>query len=376
MIKRILILGAGNAQIDAIRFCKQHGFTVYGCSYTDADRGIPLLDGFRRIDIRDVENVSAYASAIGADAVYSVGSDLAMPTAAAVSERLSLPRFISSETARICQNKEKFRRFLGPDFEGNLPYKKARSLDDALFFDAFPGIMKPVDSQGQRGVCTVRSREEIEAQFARSRSFSASGTVILEQLVDGPEVSVNVYRQDGRTVFLLISARGVFGEYPGGIIKEHLLPHGLSKAGEQRVRDLAERVCAKLKINDGPAYLQIKLDRVREQPYLIEVTPRLDGCHLWRLIRHCCGVDLLETSFLHLLDGACSSFQPRPAFDAYRLRFLCEQPGRVFDRARYDVSGAEYLEWYYETGDTVRPLNGFMEKCGYVIEPVHPGENE
>ena len=33
-MKRILILGAGNAQIDAIEYCKSAGYEVVGCSYT------------------------------------------------------------------------------------------------------------------------------------------------------------------------------------------------------------------------------------------------------------------------------------------------------------------------------------------------------
>ena len=42
-MKKILILGAGNAQIDAIEYCKAHGYEVVGCSYTTVDCGIPHL---------------------------------------------------------------------------------------------------------------------------------------------------------------------------------------------------------------------------------------------------------------------------------------------------------------------------------------------
>ena len=41
MNRKILILGAGNAQIDAIEYCKDRGFKVCGCSYTTVDNGIP-----------------------------------------------------------------------------------------------------------------------------------------------------------------------------------------------------------------------------------------------------------------------------------------------------------------------------------------------
>lgn len=86
-MKKVLILGAGNAQIDAIEYCKGQGYKVYGCSYTDTDKGIPYLDEFKQINIIDAEAVAEYVKDNGIDLVYSVGSDLAMPTVAKVSEK-------------------------------------------------------------------------------------------------------------------------------------------------------------------------------------------------------------------------------------------------------------------------------------------------
>ena len=51
MKKKILILGAGEAQIDAIKYCKTKGLEVCGCSYTNHDPGIPMLDYFEQCDL-------------------------------------------------------------------------------------------------------------------------------------------------------------------------------------------------------------------------------------------------------------------------------------------------------------------------------------
>ena len=59
--KKILILGAGNAQIDAIEYCRDHGYEVVGCSYTTVDAGIPHLDHFEQTDIKDVDGVADLA---------------------------------------------------------------------------------------------------------------------------------------------------------------------------------------------------------------------------------------------------------------------------------------------------------------------------
>lgn len=369
MKKRILILGAGNAQIDAIEYCKAHGYEVVGCSYTTVDCGIPHLDYFEQVDIKSIDGVTELAKKYEVSAVYSVGSDLAMPTAMKVSERLNLPHFISSETAEICHSKHKMRDALGKSFKGNADYIVCATLEEAMRYDAFPGMMKPVDSQGQRGCFKVESAEDIKNNFAVSLDYSFEGKVIIESYVDGPEVSVNAYMQDGKMKFAIVSDRYAFNEYPGGIIKEHIVPSSFAK-GEVRAKtiDLAERVADKLSIANGPVYFQIKLDKGVD-PVILEVTPRFDGCHMWNLIKHYCGADLLDACFRHLLQGEQVLEAPYSfGNEEYTLKFLSKEPNTSFDRDDFDVNNSEYVCYYYENGDRVLKINGFIEKCGYIIK--------
>lgn len=365
--KKILILGAGNAQIDAIEYCKEKGYEVIGCSYTDTDHGIALLDHFRQVNIRDSEGVTELAKEFGVDAVYSVGSDLAIPTAMKVSEILGLPHFISSEAADICHSKHLLRESLGNEFDGNIPYITCSCLEEALEFSDFPGMMKPVDSQGQRGCFRVDSHRDIEEQFETSLSYSVGGKVIIESYIDGPEISVNAYMQDGRLKFGLVSDRIAFDEYPGGIIKKHVLPSEFADRQTQEAAiDLAMRTANKVGVYNGPVYCQMKLDH--GHPIILEIAPRLDGCHMWRLIREYCGADLLDASFKHLLESR-DVLDESFVFpdDTYVLEFISEKTGKTIHKREYDFSGSEYVRWYYEDGDVVQKLTGYVEKCGYVI---------
>lgn len=369
MKKRALILGAGNAQIDAIEYCKARDIEVCGCSYTTVDSGIPLLDHFEQVDIKDADGVAELSQKWKTDVIYSVGSDIAVPIVMEVSERLGLPHFISSETARICHSKHLMRAALGSDFVGNAAFIVCSNLEEAFTFQEFPAMMKPVDSQGQRGCFRVDSREDIEQNFTVSLDYSIEGKVIIETFVDGPEISVNAYMQDGNLRFAVISDRIVFDEYPGGLIKEHLIPPSFADTkAKEKTLDLVKRMAKKLKINNGPCYYQIKLNR-ENYPIILEVTPRLDGCHMWNLIKHYCGADLLDASFTHLLENKPVLTEPVdfPKTE-YKLAFTCQETGKIFDRSQYDLSGAEYLFWYYKTGDVVRKVNGYMEKGGYMIK--------
>lgn len=364
-MKKVMILGAGNAQIDAIKYCKEKGYTVYGCSYTNTDPGIPLLDHFIQLDIKDVDGIAEYAKKEEIDVVYSVGSDLAMPTVMAVSEKLGLPHYISSKTAALCQAKHKMRTELGKDFKGNAPFVVCENIEDAEKYEQFPGMMKPVDSQGQRGCFRVDSVEDIRKNFEKSMSYSVQKRVIIEKFIDGPEISVNAFMVDGKVEFALVSDRIVFDNLPGGIIKEHLLPTQYT-ASVGEAEDLVQRVAEKMGILDGPLYMQIKLEE--SHPVLLEVTPRLDGCHMWNLIKHYCGVDLLSASLDYLLEGKKPIFSLEIPDKRMKLAFMCEKTGETYNREKYDIENAMYVNWYYQTGDTVRKLNGYMEKGGYKIE--------
>ena len=366
MSGKLLILGAGNAQIDAIEFCKELGYEVVGCSYTTVDNGIPYLDYFEHVDIKDVGGIIDIAKKYDAELIYSVGSDVAMPTVFKASETMELPHFIKPSVAETCHSKTRMREALGEDFRGNVGYIECTSLEEAVTFKNFPGMMKPTDSQGQRGCFRVENEKDIRSEFQTSKDFSHEGKVIVEDYLDGPEISINAYFKDGEMLFGIVSDRVVFDEYPGGIIKEHVLPSALDKEAQDAAMSMAAEAAGKLGINNGPCYFQIKFDS-NNSPKILEVTPRLDGCHMWRLIKMYCGADLLRASFTHLLKGEPDLGTAEPADEEFRLKFYCQPPWTKFDSSQHDASDALYSFYYYEDGDKVRRLNGYIEKCGYKI---------
>ena len=365
MSKSILILGAGNAQIDLIKYCKSIGLETHGCSYTDTDSGIRFLDYFSQIDIVDTDAVRAYMDKHKIDYIYSVGSDIAVPTFCEVAEELGKFSFISSETAQICCNKHLMRqKMIGSRF--NLSYAVCSSLEEAIEVNCYPVMMKPVDSQGQRGVFLIHDRGELETFFERSICYSKSKGVILEQYVSGDEVSVNAYIKDGQVIFRIVSDRISFDELPGGIIKSHRLPSIYENTQTiVQINQLVSEAVEKLKIHNGPAYFQIKISD--GHPYLIEATPRLDGCHMWNLIRRYCGVNLLELTMKHFLGEEIQIRAYTPAIYPMYLEFFCEPPGTVFDEDKYSDYHSDYRVMYYQTGDKIKKMNGYMEKCGYRI---------
>lgn len=361
-LKRFLVLGIGNAQVDLLRWLKADGrFLVYALSNTEEGRGREYTDVFALIDITDRESVLEYVRANDIDYIYSVGSDVAMPTVAWVAAQAKLPSLVSANTAEICNHKGKMRDFLSGCY-GQVPFQ--RVVTDVKLPDlSLPWIVKPVDSQGQRGVSTVNALDEWSAAFNFAVGYSRAEEVIVERKIDGSEISVNTFSLDGEVVFNLPSGRESWEQFDGGIIRKHTLPLAMSDRLHENIKRLVEETLNKLNIKNGPAYFQIKIED--DQPYLIEVTPRFDGCHMWRLIRHATGTDLLQACMNLLLDepvsiGEIASVKP------CNLEFLCQPPGQSFDLEQHATNG-EYVELYYKPGDSVKRMNGYMEKCGYRI---------
>lgn len=362
MNKKILILGAGNAQLDLINYCKSVGIETYGCSYSDKDKGIPLLDHFAQIDIVDVEAVKAYFIENQIDYVYSVGSDIAVPVFSRIAEETGKFTFVSSKTAEICCNKHLMRTVMR-NSKFNVPFKVCSSCEIP---EAFPVMIKPADSQGQRGVYKVNNLAEFKRCFEDSISYSKCKKVIVEKYISGNEISVNAYVKNGEVIFSIMSDRESFENLPGGIIKAHHLPSEYKNTPvASKVDELVKEAVSKLNINNGPVYFQIMVSN--EEPYLIEVTPRLDGCHMWKLINEYCSINLFEITMKHFFGEDIKTEGFEESKYPMHLEFFSEPPETKFDAEKYNdyVSDCKFM--YYQTGDTVKRLNGHMEKCGYRI---------
>jgi len=365
--KKAIVLGIGNAQVDAIRYLKSKGWFVIGCSYQEEGPGLFLVDQFELIDIIDSAAIENLAAKEEVGFVYSIGSDISLPTIAKVSHSLGLPSFFTTEQAESLQNKVLLRKFLNQNDVSPVNFISLHNLEDLRKWSIFPAIMKPVDSQGQRGVFLVESIEDLYEKFHQSLKYSKSKTIIIEEYLRGPEISANVFVYRGKIVFNLVSDRITVPGFPGGIPQSHQLP-SKTCVGLQldKTTELITKCIEILGIQNGPVYFQIKLTSTG--PKIIEITPRLDGCHLWHLIRWFCGIDLLDMTFRLLTEQELELFEFKQKFQSIHLDFSYLKPGE-----RYRDEGVNlpehmiYHECYYSDGDIVQPVNGFLEKTGYVI---------
>ena len=353
--------------MDALIVLKELGYETFACAMAKDGPGADVADHFDIINILDMPKVIEYIYNNKIDAVYSVGSDIAMPVACKISEELSLPHFISSKAATICNNKEMMRETLGVDCEGNIPFQVIEEKETIPEI-AMPYIMKPSDSQGQRGVFLIRSLQAYQNNFCDVKKYSRSGKVIVEKYVDGAELSVNIYMVEGKLRFMIASDRETWAQYTG-LIHKHIVP---SKLMDNEMLSLLKKVvvdcCHRIGIVNGPAYFQIKVEN--KKPYIIEMTPRLDGCHMWKLLTYYTGLNLLKLTFEHLLNQDISELdRERIKPFGHELEFFCQVPNTTMEQDKFYVPDDAFEHFfYYKSGEKIRPVNGKFDKVGYFIK--------
>ena len=147
-------------------------------------------------------------------------------------------------------------------------------------------VVKAPDRQGQKGLTLVRSEEELPAAIAGAIEESRSGVALVEEVVDGPEVTVNAFSLRGEFNPLTVTDR-LTAEPPAfGVALAHVWP---SEAGRSGGRGRRGRGPA-LGIENGPTYTQLRIGP--DGPQVIEVAARLGGGHDAELAKLALGVDL------------------------------------------------------------------------------------
>ena len=362
---KVLILGVASVQMDAVIELQKIGCETYTIAMAKDGPAADVADHFDIINILDEEAVVKHIQDNDIDVVYSTGSDLAMPVACRISERLGMPHFVTSKAAYICNHKNAMREALTRDCEGNIPYQVMSEIGKINI--EYPAILKPSDAQGQRGIFLINSQEEFEEHFEAAKAYSREGKVIVEKYINGPEVSVNGYMVNGVLRFIVASDRDTWPEYTG-LIHRHIVPgKAFSNEAEKRMTRILEDACNRIGILNGPVYFQMKV--MGNQPYIIEMTPRLDGCHMWNILERATGVNLMQLTFKHLLSNDVSELDKwNEKVTPMELVFWCQEPKTYMDRSILGLpKDAEFFFYYYEDGDYIRPVNGRYEKIGYYI---------
>ena len=339
----------------------------------------PAAPGFEYADKRavvsteDEPGIDRLARAEDVNGIISPGSDWPVGIAARVAERIGLPHPIDAATALLAISKLRQReRFAA----AGVPQPRSQLMSGAgedLELEP-PCVVKAPDRQGQRGLSLVRTREELPAAIGSALEASRSGVCLVEELVQGPEVTVNAVSVDGVFHPLTVTDR-LTAEPPAfGVALAHAWPAELSVETTQALIDAARSAAGALGIRNGPTYTQLRVGQ--DGPRVVELAARLGGGHDAELCELATGVSLndLALDFALGKDASVVSTQspPSPAGAAGAcVLFLVAPEGELrsvdgLEEAQ-DVEGVAEVRIYRAPGWRFGPLLRGADRAGAIL---------
>jgi biotin carboxylase len=359
--RRLLVLGAGPAQLGLLRAARDRGLFVVACDRDAQAPGFEYADRRAIVSAEDEPSIGKLAEAEAVDGVIAPGIDWPVAIAARVAARFRLPHPLSPETASLAVAKQRQRERLS---EAGVPQPNWEIATDAQGLSV-PCVVKPPDRQGQKGLTLVHERSELEAAVELAVAESRAGCALVEELVEGPEVTVNAFSTEGTFHPLTVTDR-LTAEPPAfGVALAHAWPsaHDVSEAVEA-----AHAAADALGIENGPTYTQVRLSKSGAK--VMELAARLGGGHDAEVCREALGIDLNGLALDAALGEPVRVTKPAPAGGAC-VRFLVPPEGELTALAGIDEArgapGVVDARVYRRPGWVFGPLLRGADRAGFVL---------
>lgn len=368
-MKKLLIIGASILQLPAIKKAKEMGYYVGVIDYDPNAIGIPFADEYFNVSTIDIEGVTKTAQKFNPDGIMTLATDMPMRSIAAACESLGLSG-ISFETAVKSTDKgEMIKAFeeCGVEHPWYYILSNPEELNSVADKINYPCISKPTDNSGSRGVMLIHNEAELREAIGYSSSNGRSGSVIVEEYMQGPEVSVEVIAIDGEPHILQVTDKLTTGA-PHFVEMGHSQPSRLDEKDLLKIRDLASRAVKAVGIKNGPAHVEIIL--TKEGPKMVELGARMGGdCITTHLVPLSTGIDMIEAT-IRIACGETPDITPKFKKGS-AIRFLDAPCGTI--TAVEGVNEAEKIVGVCEisftkgVGDTVGEIGSSTDRAGFVI---------
>lgn len=364
----------------AVRLLRERGHDV---TFLTRDRSrYPFLDGVRVVDA-ETNDLAALIACIEqlpfvADAIVTF-STFYVATVAAVAAHFGL-LFLSERAAKTCHDKIAARRALQAAGLTNPRFWSIGSASEAARVAseiAYPCVMKPPADSGSSGVLQIANAREFLKHHTRlasattnDRGQQGSSVVLVEELLDGPEFSVESMTLAPNDTRILGITRKHLSPPPYFVELGHDFPAGDVDA--PAIHDCVLRGLDAVGYDFGPAHTELRV--TASGPVIVEINPRLAGGMIPELVRLATGIDVID-AYLAALTGVMPSLAPTRARTA-SIRFLtAPHAGTLEGAPAFDdllaLPGVEQIV-FTKTHGAVSPARSAYDRLGYVITTGDP----
>ena len=368
-MKKLMIVGASVLQLPAILKAKEMGLNVVVVDFNPQAIGIPYADKYYNASTMDEDAVLAAAEDYKPDGIMTLATDMPMRGVAKTSDKLHL-HSINYETAVKATDKyDMIKAFKEHDVPSPW-FFVVDTLEELKTHEAdvtFPCIIKPTDNAGSHGVAKVYSFQELLDNYEYAHSCSRHGKVIIEEFLDGPEVSVEVMVVNGVVNILQITDK-ITTEAPHFVELGHTQPSQLPMDTQEAIRKVTVAACKAIGIDKGPAHVEMKV--TKRGPVMIELGARMGGDNITtHLVPLSTGIDMVGSTIKVAL-GEEPDIEPSlhcgSAIRYFQVPFGTIKAIENVDEAK-QIPGVKQITFTKEVGEESTPIHCSNDRIGFVI---------
>ena len=293
MAKKALVLAGGFPQIALLKELNSRGICTVLADYYANPVAKPYADNFFQVSTLDVEAITKLAKEQKVDFLITACTDQALLTVARVSEILGLPCYIDYQTALNVTNKQYMKKVFVENNISTAKHVIMAELDTTKIDNmSYPLIVKPVDCNSSKGVKKVENLEELKQAFDIAVKLSRTDTAIVEEFIDGEELSVDVYVEDGIAHVLSVSSLDKIANNDKFVIFRGRYSSEKVEAVYELVRGIAQQIADAFGLKNSPMLIQMITDGKRA--FVLEFSARTGGGIKFLLIKKSSGFDVIS----------------------------------------------------------------------------------
>ena len=307
-MKNAIVLGGTFDHIRLIQILKEKDYVVTLIDYLENPPAKLYAENYIRESTLDKEKVLEISLIIKPQIVIAACIDQALVTMAYVCEKLELPCHISYQTALELTNKEFMKQRFAENQICSSPFCILNSsLDLSTIQLLYPLVVKPPDSNSSKGIEKVIEKSELKAAFERALKQSRSQNVIIEEFIEGEELSVDVIIDNYEPTILMVTKNikikqnkknfTIVQSYYSGMPNELII---------DELKTIAKKIAHAFNIQNST--LLIQLIKSHDKLYVIEFSARIGGGSKHQFIQRVSGCDILDF-YVCLVEGSIKPVQ-------------------------------------------------------------------
>lgn len=372
-MKKLMILGASILQLPAIVKAKEMGLEVIAVDINPEAVGFEV-EGVIKEVISTIDTPSILRAAMRhqINGIMTLASDMPMRSVAAVSHEMGLVG-ISEETALKATNKAYMRDALKEEGVPVPLYYRVKDIDEFktavwnIQEHGYKCIVKPADNSGSRGVDLLTKDSNLDEAYEYTIKYSRGGEIVVEEYMEGPEVSVETLAVNGEVAVIQITDKLTTGA-PYFVEMGHNQPSLLREGIKKQIEEVAIAANKAIGIVNGPSHTEIKV--TKDGPKIVELGARLGGdCITTHLVPLSTGINMVENSILIALG---ENPEMRPKWNkGSAIRYLSSSKGTIKDICGIDlaerVPNVVQVSIVHGVGEQVDEIKSSVDRIGFVI---------